>query len=145
MKHAWCNEESMRNWGLILLRVAIAAVFIYHGWGKLHSIEQTAGFFGKSGIPFAGFFAWVVALVEFFGGIAVLLGVYIRFAAKLLGVVMIVALLTAHLGGPWKSAELPIALLGGLCALVGIGGGKWQVMKKECLPWCKTCCIPEKK
>lgn len=140
-----CNEESMRNWGLLFLRIAVGIIFIYHGWGKLNGIEQTAGFFDKTGIPFAGFMAWVVALVEFLGGIAVLLGVFTRLAAKLLAIVMIVALLTAHMGGPWKSAELPIALLGGLLALWGIGGGKWQVTKKECLPWCKTCCVPEKK
>lgn len=134
----------MRNWGLLLLRIAIAIIFIYHGWGKLSNIGQTAAFFGNIGIPFAGFSAWLVALVEFLGGIAILLGLYLRFFAKLLGVVMIVALLTAHLGGPWKSAELPIALLGGLIALWGVGGGKWQVTKNECLPWCKACPVPKK-
>lgn len=144
MKFTCCSEESMRNWGLLLLRVALATIFIYHGWGKLNGIEQTAGFFGKIGIPAAGFMAWVVALVEFLGGIAILLGVYTRFTAKLLAIVMLVALFTAHWGGPWKSAELPIALLGGLCALVGVGGGKWQLLKNECLPWCKTCPAPKK-
>lgn len=146
MKHAGCNEESMRNWGLLLLRIAVGVVFIYHGWGKLHGIEQTAGFFGNIGIPAAGFMAWVVALVEFLGGIAVLLGLFTRLAAKLLAIVMLVALFTAHWGGPWKSAELPIALLGGLCALMTIGGGKWQVLRKwDCLPWCNMCPKPERK
>ncbi len=146
MKLACCSEESMRNWGLLFLRIAIAVVFIAHGWAKLQGIEQTVGFFDKSGIPLAGFFAWVVALVEFLGGIAVLLGVYTRLVAKLLIVTMIVALLTVHMGTPWKGAELPIVLLGGSCALLALGAGKWRLMKQECLPWCTTCCTaPEKK
>lgn len=105
-------------------------------------IDMTAGFFEKMNIPFPVFSAWLVGLVEFIGGLAVMFGIYIRFFAKFLIINMVVALLTAHISGPWKSAELAIAMLGGSIALLGLGGGAWQIMKKECLPWCKACPVP---
>lgn len=138
MKHV--SQEQLSSFGLLALRVTIGVIFIYHGWMKLGAIDQTAAFFGSINIPLAGIMAWVVALAEFVGGIAILAGIYTRFAAKLLAIIMIVALLTAHLGGPWKSAELPIALLGGLLAIATIGGGNWQCCaKSECMKWCKMC------
>lgn len=136
--------KSMQKWynadtGLLMLRVATGLVFLYHGWVKLQGIEGTGMFFGSLGIPLPALMAWVVALVEFVGGIALLTGVYSRIAAKLLAVTMIVALLTAHIDGPWKSAELPLVLLGSMLAIAMGGPGAYVAMKKDCtcLGWCR--------
>lgn len=130
----WYNRDT----GLLLLRLAVGIVFVYHGWGKLQGIDGVATFFGSLGIPAAALMAWVVALVEFFGGLAVLTGIYCRVGAKLLAVVMLVALLTAHAGGPWSAAELPLVLLGATLALAMGGAGSFVVMKKDCE--CNGCC-----
>jgi len=120
--------------GLLALRLGLGVVFAYHGWGKLQAMDQTIGFFGTLGIPLASFFAWLVALVEFLGGIAIILGIFTKEVAKVLAVVMIVALLTAHINQPFARAELAIALLGGSLALAGLGAGPWRLIKKE------SCC-----
>lgn len=127
----------MQDLGLFALRLAIGLVFAYHGWGKLGDMASTTAFFGSAGIPFAGLFAWIVGLTEFFGGLALILGVYPRAAAKLLGIVMVVALLVVHTGGTWQMAELPIVALGGCLAILGAGAGNWVLSKKDCS--CNMC------
>lgn len=123
-----CTPKQMRSAGLLALRLAVAVVFIYHGWGKLADIETTAGFFTMVGFPAPVLLAWLVGLVEFFGGIAILLGVYFNIATPALAIVMLTALLAAHTKMPYTAAELPIVLLGSLIALYGTGAGRYAVL-----------------
>lgn len=132
-----CGHGPLRNWGLLALRVAVGLVFAYHGWLKLGDIAGTAAFFGSQSIPAASFFAYLVGLVELVGGLAVLLGIFTKAAAKLLAINMIVALLIVHTRMPWATAELPLVLLGGCLVLLGCGGGKWILLNKDCT--CKLC------
>lgn len=128
MKNCFLCKPFMRDLGLFLLRVAVAVIFISHGWDKLNDIQGTASFFGGSGIPMPEFMAYLVGLVELLGGIGVLLGVYTKIWASLLAVVMVVALLSVHLSAP-ATGQLALALLGGNLALVGVGAGKWSLWK----------------
>jgi putative oxidoreductase len=127
----FCFAPPAKDLGLFLLRVAAAVVFMYHGWLKLDDMAATEGFFSSLGIPAAGFMAWVIAILEFVGGIALLLGVQTRSFAFLLGVNMIVALLVAHFGMSYQAAELPIVLLGAMFVLWTQGAGNWRIMKEE--------------
>ncbi len=137
MKKNWCCGENMAAFGLLALRIAVGIVFISAGWGKLHMIDQVSGMFGNLGIPLAGIMAWFVAIVEFVGGIAVLLGIYTKEVSKLLAIIMIVALLTAHRGGPLQMATPAISMLGATLALAGVGAGKWRLVKNE------SCCMKD--
>ena len=85
----------------LLLRIAVGVVFIIAGYGKLTGIEGTIGFFDSVGIPLPAFSAWLVAIVEFFGGIMVLLGFYTRVPALLLAIVMLVAIITVKFEAGW--------------------------------------------
>ncbi len=137
-----CSEKNcdVKTWGLFALRLAVGLLFVYHGWQKLGNMDQTIGMFVVLNFPLAAFFAYLVAFVEFLGGIAILVGYRIRFASKLLAITMLMALLVVHVKGPFASAELAIALLGSTLALAGVGGGKWQLAQdKECLSFCKLC------
>jgi putative oxidoreductase len=120
------------NWGLLALRLAVGVVFIYHGWMKLNGMEGTVGMMASIGLPVASFWAWLVALVEFGGGIAIILGLFNRVVTALLSITMVVALLTIHTKMPYGGAtELPIVLLGALLALHTTGAGKFAVMGKS--------------
>lgn len=131
MKHS-------QDLGLLILRLTLGAVFMAHGYMKLHGIDATTGFMTMLGVPLPGFFAWVVGLVEFFGGLALVLGVYAKTAAMLLVVNMIVALLIVHLGKPWAGAELALLALGGSAAISVLGAGKWRLWQNaECA--CGSC------
>lgn len=111
--------------GLLLMRVALAAVFIVHGWMKLSNMEATVSFFGSIGLP--ALLAWAVAIIEFVGGIMVLLGVYMCIAGGLLAAVMLGAIITVKgsmgfVGG----YEFDLVLLLLALGLASVGPGKYQ-------------------
>lgn len=112
---------------LLFLRIGVGLIFIVAGWGKLTGIEGAQGFFGNLGIPLPGLMAWVVAIVEFFGGLMVLLGAWIRIPNLLLACVMIVALLTTKLGGEFSNARVDLLLLLITLSLAILGSGKYSV------------------
>ncbi len=121
------NIHKYHDVALLLLRIGVGLVFIVAGWGKLTGIEGTQGFFGQLGIPLAGLMAWVVAIVEFFGGLMVLFGAYARIPNLLLAIIMVVALLTTKLGGEFSAARVDILLLLMTSALFILGSGKYSI------------------
>lgn len=130
-KKQWCSPEYMKNTGLLLLRLGIGVIFIRRGWLKLSDIDGVVGLVSGVGFFAPLFWAWLLALVEFIGGIMILIGFHPRLAAEFLIIDMILALILVHTKLPFPAAELPIALLVGLCALVGAGAGNWVVSKKD--------------
>jgi putative oxidoreductase len=65
------------------------------GWGKLHSLDTVTEFFASLHLPAAHFQAVLVASTEFFGGLALIVGLGTRLAAFPLMITMVVAILTA--------------------------------------------------
>ncbi|HXX30339.1 MAG TPA: DoxX family protein [Myxococcaceae bacterium] len=84
--------------GPLLVRLSLAGVFIFTGWGKLHDLERITGFFTELGIPMPGVNAVVVSALEFVGGLLLLVGLFTRFAALPLAFSMVVAIVTARRG-----------------------------------------------
>lgn len=80
----------------MVLRVALGAIFIVHGWDKFGDVSAVEGFLASLSVPAAGLLAWVVTLVELLGGIALVLGVMTHWAGKLLAVNMLFALILVH-------------------------------------------------
>lgn len=122
----------LKDYAMIPLRVALALVMVYHGWPKLMggAVQFFTGLFGAAG-PFLSYF---VGVVEVLGGILLLLGLFTRHAALFLSIVMIVAIISVHLG-PFKGYEFQLTLLAGLLTLLFNGAGKYgleqYLFKKE--------------
>ena len=121
---SWCSADA----GLLALRIGVGAIFIFSGWMKVSDLAGTVAFFGTIG--FAPFWAYLVAFVEFLGGIAVLLGVYTRIAAGLLAVVMLVA--SYKLLATPQMMIAPVSLLFSTIALKLAGGGTYSLMRHSC-------------
>ena len=128
----------MKALGLLGLRVAVGIIFIYMGYSKLGPNHSGAtALFSGLGFPGNGA-AYVIGLLEFVGGALVLLGIFASYAATWLAVIMVVALLTVHRGGPVMGYFLPLAVLGGCLALMGCGAGHYRLVRAEChCPKCK--------
>lgn len=119
--------------GLLLIRLGLGAVFFAHGVQKLQGLDGVIGFFGTLGLP--PFFAYLVAGVETLGGLALIVGLWNHWAAKLLAIVMIGAILLVKgskgfLGG----YEFDLMLLFALSGILFTGAGKYSLdekMKKQ--------------
>jgi putative oxidoreductase len=111
-----------------ILRLVVGVVFFVHGAQKLFviGIPGVASFLGSVGVPFPMPNAIVVSCVEFLGGLALLLGLFTRWAAVPLAFDMTVALLTVHIRGGFyvpKGIEFVLTLLAACLALVCLGSG----------------------
>ena len=115
--------------GLAALRLAVATIFIRHGAQKLFvfGFAGVTGAFTQMGVPFPGVTGPFIALLEFFGGIALLIGLLTRLIA--LGFVfdMLGAILLVQLKRGFSGYELEFLLLGSSLALVLTGAGRFSV------------------
>ncbi len=125
------------NTGLLVMRIIIGVVFFMHGIMKFNAgITMTAGFFTQAGIPAGLLFAWIVTLIETFGGLALILGVATRMVSLLLIITMIVSIIVVlHFGAPFISTqvatgyELNVALIASLIPILIIGPGRYSLAK----------------
>jgi putative oxidoreductase len=97
--------------GALILRVVLGITFFLHGFSKFQGgIDNTVGFFSSMGIP--GFMAYVVAVIEVVGGMAVILGLGTRIISALLAFIMLGAILIVKLSSGFMGGyELDVVLL----------------------------------
>jgi putative oxidoreductase len=117
--------DSLQPVGLLVLRLALGLIFFSHGYPKLaHSATGMQGLFVQHGLP--GYFVYVAGVLEVFGGILLVLGLFTRGAALLLAMEMGVAIWKVHSGGgiyAVREYEFPLAVLAGSFALATVGAG----------------------
>ncbi len=118
-----------QGWGITVLRVVVGIVFLAHGGQKLFvwGFSNVADFFGQVGIPLPMLAAIVVTLVEFLGGLALVVGLFTRWVAIPLALNMLVATLTIHLRGGFfvpEGVEFTLTLLAANVALALLGSGE---------------------
>lgn len=118
--------------GLTILRLVVGIVFTVHGAQKLFAIGigPLTGAFGQMHIPLPMIAAPVVAIVEFAGGIALVLGLFTRVAALLLAIDMLGAILFVHGRNGFflpMGFEFAFSLLGACVALAVAGAGEYSV------------------
>jgi putative oxidoreductase len=133
------NVSVVRDGGLIANnagliaggRLLLSLIFILAGYGKLTGIAGTAGWFGSIGLPFPTAVAVLVGLLEFFGGLAILVGYKTRIAAVALALFTIAATLIAHLDFSDQVQVLffqkNLAIAGGLAVLAAFGAGALSI------------------
>ncbi len=117
--------------GLLVLRAIVAVVFIAHGGQKLFVLHlpAVAQSMAHLGIPLPAVAAVVVTLVEFVGGLLMLIGLFVRGAAALIACDMLVAALLVHLRRGFfnPGVEYPLVLFCVNVALVFLGAGAWSM------------------
>src|SRR3989338_3462285 len=112
-----------------ILRVVLGLVFVVHGYPKLFGgFTQTVGFFDSIGIKPAKFWVFVVGAVEFFGGIALILGFATQIAAALIAINMLVAIWKVKFKmGFMNGYEFDLVLLIVALSLVLTGAGAYAI------------------
>ena len=89
-------NDSVKPSLALIGRVLLALMFVLSGFGKLTGIEGTAGYIASAGLPMATALAVIVGLLEFFGGLALMVGFHARWTALALGLFTLAASLLFH-------------------------------------------------
>lgn len=122
------------GWGALALRIPVGIIFAAHGAQKLfgwfggYGLEGTGHFFDSVGLQPGALMALLAGLAEFFGGLALVLGVLVRPAAASLAFAMLIAVFAVHWGKGFfmttGGIEYALALFAASVSLLFTGAGR---------------------
>jgi putative oxidoreductase len=132
--------QTQAGFGLTVLRIVAGLTFAAHGAQKLfgwfggYGLEGVGQWMESIGLAPGYLMALMAGSAEFFGGLALILGLLVRPAAAMLAVTMLVAIVTVHLANGFfmsdNGYEFALALLAISFALVIEGAGKLSLDKR---------------
>ena len=122
--------DALKPLGLLLLRLGVGIVFLFHGYAKLFgSPAMWLKWFPQYGFP--SYFAYLAGSLEFFGAILLILGLLTRVVGLLLAIQMAVAVVKVHIPATGLynvgGYELPLLLGVASFALATVGAGLLSV------------------
>ncbi len=120
--------EKYNSFAPLFLRLAAGLIFLVAGWGKVTNIENVIGFFTSLNLIAPTVLAWIVGIGELLGGILLLAGIYTRYAAGFLAIIMVGAIALVQAANGWNALRLDIMLLATMLYFVFAGGGKYSLL-----------------
>ncbi|MEP6997842.1 MAG: DoxX family protein [Betaproteobacteria bacterium] len=135
------SEASMNHGSDILAllgRALLAAIFVYSGFGKITAFQDSVGYVAAAGLPMPQVMILLAIVVEFVGGLALLIGFRARWAALAFVIFLIVITPIFHNFWSAPSAEVMsqqgnfiknIAIIGGMLMMMAFGPGRYSVDK----------------
>jgi len=136
-------NHHLEKYASLIARLAVATVFVHGGWGKLGSLDATAGAIASQGVPAAEAGALFAASLELFGGLAIAFGIGTRWAALALAVFLVpatwffhnpIGLEAAAAQMQWIHVYKNLAIAGGLLAFTAFGPGPLAVEARSRRP-----------
>ena len=139
------NGDRWRRWVPIPLRMILGVGFIVHGWAKWsRGPAAFAELLKQVGVPLPLAHAWLVTLLEIFGGLALLLGAFVTIISIPLILSMLGAMFTVNIKygfsavntigltpqGPQLGPpgyEINLLYIAGLVALILAGSGPLSI------------------
>ena len=125
------------SWAPLALRLPAGIIFAAHGAQKLfgwfggYGLEGTGKWMDSIGLSPGLLMTALAGGAEFFGGLALLVGLLVRPAAAVLAFAMAVAIFGVHIGNGLFMAkngyEFALALLAVAVSLAISGAGRWSV------------------
>ncbi len=118
--------EKLKPLSLLWLRLTVGIIFFYYGYEKLFGAPANAlKAFPQMGFP--AYFVYLSGTLELFGSFLLIVGLFTRVTALLLGIEMAVVLarvVIPHAGVyAVRSYELPLALCSAAFTLMAVGAG----------------------
>jgi putative oxidoreductase len=125
----WLN--SLQPCGALLMRLVLGISMVIHGYPKViphGALSHHAHFVASLGLPY--WLGYVSAFTEFAGGILLIIGLLTRFAAFMVSINMLVALVTVNRHHGYSGSEYPLTLLVIAIMLVLYGAGSLALDRK---------------
>jgi len=117
------------GWAILVLRLVLGIIFVVHGLPKFRDLKKNAKDFDGMGFKPGMLFGTIAGLLEFFGGLAIILGFYATWVAIPLALEFMVILVwrwVKHM--PFKGGwEFDLLMLSGFFILFSLGSGIWSL------------------
>lgn len=111
--------------GMTIVRVFTGWFILRYGLELFH-IDALIDFLRKEGIPFPVFSAYAAKLIEFIGGICLMVGLFVRWVTPALMVVMYGVIYTTANGSIFEG-EFPFLFLLLFAVFLINGAGEWSL------------------
>jgi putative oxidoreductase len=126
---AWAPLAGYIDLILLVARIITGGTMIYYGWPKVKDPRKNREDIASAGVRPGWLWGTIVMLVEFAGGIAIVLGFYTWVAAALIGFEMFTGavwkITRAHKPFPQYSYDLLLLAL--VLLLLAVGAGAYAV------------------
>lgn len=122
--------DKYKEYGVIFIRLIVGFHLIYGTQDNLFSSERMgefAGFLSARGVPVPLFAAFVSAYAQFICGSLFILGAATRYAAALMIVNFIAAIVIAHLGDAYPNTFPALMMLSAACFFLLHGAGELSI------------------
>src|SRR6266481_7430328 len=128
----------MRDFGALIGRILLALIFVLSGFQKITNASGTIAMMGAHGVPVPPVAFGLTVLIEFGGGLLLILGYQTRWAALLMLLWFIPVTVMFHVAGYQQAAQQHdamaaltqqimvlknVSMLGGLLLLASLGPG----------------------
>ena len=117
------------DWAILVMRLVFGGMMVVHGWPKIKNLKTNGNNFSSMGFKPGIFWGTVVALTEFFGGLAFVFGFYVQIVAMLFVVEFLTILIwkvkgrQPFIGG----VELDLLLFAAALCLMTLGAGAFSL------------------
>ena len=125
----WAPLAGAADAVLLVARLVTAAVMVYYGWPKVRDPAAHVRDFAATGFKPVAFWASLILVVEFFGGLAMLLGLYTWAAAALFGCEMLTGTVWKIVKArkPFSDFSYDLQLLALCLVLLAFGPGRYAL------------------
>ena len=122
------NDWRKHDWAAVPLRLGTGIILLVAGYQKLMAMDNTVAYFAKQGFPVPVVTGWFIAFLEFFGGVALILGMFVSYLGLIYTIEFIVATFLVKLPGVgYAQSRLDIMILAAAAALYFLGAGPWSI------------------
>lgn len=132
--------ELTKQYGPLVGRILMAAIFVLSGWGKFTGFAGTAAFMASKGMPMAEFLLVGAIVFELAGAAMLIIGWRVQWGALLLIAFTVPATLVFHNFWAVEAAQVQnqlnqfmknVAIVGGLLYVMAFGAGPLSVDNRK--------------
>lgn len=128
--------QLLKQYGPLLGRSLLAIIFIIAGYNKMTGFEETAGYMASKGLPFTEVLLVLTIIIEFGGGLLILVGLQARWAATAIFLFLIPVTVVFHPvwadSGQFNAFFKNLAIMGGMIYIMVFGPGPASLGGSNC-------------
>ena len=130
------EADRFRNEVILAARVLLVLLYLIFGWSKLTNYSETVSYMATTGAPVPQISAVIAIAIEFFIGLAILVGIFTRPLALLMAVYTLATALIGHHYWSMSGADQlanetnfykNVSIMGGFLLLFITGAGKYSL------------------